>query len=467
MMLIRMFTLSIIYLAFPVFMILFTFFSTPFVLLSAIALVVSIFCLCRTDQSEIGLKLKSTFSYWPLLLVSLLVTYVSLHPFDDIDWRNYFGVFNLLAESVWPPVIEYDGHTWFLRYYLAWFLPPALVTKLFGGQFLTLSMFIWTVTGLIMAMLFAFQHIRKVKYLFIAPIVFFLFSGCDLVGAYWVGVTPPINSYYLNWWGGRYLFEIFSNLSAFSYSPHHAIATFLPVSLFLFERRLAVQYGNLILIINTMWSTFCTIGLLPIALWALYKEGYKTALTPQNLLAAPLLAIPIVLYLTHGTGHVPFMFSWQDSHFSFFSFVLFCILEFLLILATLFYLQKEDRTLLITLAIFLTTLCMFKVGGNNNLLYRGAMPAVCVMALLMFKAILANRGWRRDVLIGYLCIGAVPVLLALTTRIKAPKVDRQITIQEHYDLRTTQDKEVEQWQYLVYTDYAVHVLGIPLLRGLP
>ena len=458
-----MFLIAILYLIIPVFIILFTFFSTPFVVPSAAALIILVFCLYRTYHSESGWQLKSLLRYWPLLLVSLIVTYSCVYPFDSVDWRNYLAAFNLLAESTWTPVYEYNGHTWFLRYYI----PPALVTKVIGGQFLMHSMFIWTAAGLILAMLLAFRNLHKKHLLIIAPLVFFLFSGLDIVGAWLVGMTELPNPYYLNWWGGQWLFEIFANLNAFSYSPHHAIATFLPVSLFLFKRRLAVQYGGLLLTVNTMWSTFGTVGLLPIAAWALYREGWRTALTPQNLLSAPMLAIPIVLYLTQGASHVPSMFSWEDINFSFSFFVLFCILEFLLILTILYWFQKEDRTLIATLAIFLTILCMFKVGGYNNLLYRGAMPAVCVMALLMFKAILANRGWRRDALLSYLLIGTVPVLLAFTARIKVPKVDRWITIQEHYDMRTIQDREAERWQYLVYTDYAVHVLGIPLLRGLP
>ena len=262
------------------------------------------------------------------------------------------------------------------------------------------------------------------------------------------------------------MLEIFANLNAFGYSPHHAIGTFLPTCLFLFARHAAVQYGALILVINTMWSTFGTVGIIPIVAWALYKEGIRTALTPQNLLAAPLLAIPIVLYLTHGTGHVPFMFIWEHENFSFSRLIMFCILEFWLILGLLYWFQKEDRSLIVTLVVFLTALCMIKVGGWNNLLYRGAMPAVCVMALLTFKAILANKGWRKEILIAYLCIGAIPVIAALVKRISTPRVDSNVTFQQYYDGRPAHFRDAERWQYLVKTDYARHVFNVPLLRGI-
>ena len=182
-----MFVFALAYLAFPVFVILFTFFSLPFMLLSALALVTLIFYLHRTYQLGNHLPLKALLlNYWPLLLISLLVSYLCVYPFDAIDWRNYMAAFNLLEESYWPPVYELDGQTWFLRYYLAWFIPPALLAKILGQQTLMVGMFIWTAVGLIMTMLLAFRNLHKKHLLIIASLVFFLFSGLDLVGAWFL-----------------------------------------------------------------------------------------------------------------------------------------------------------------------------------------------------------------------------------------------------------------------------------------
>ena len=457
-----LFALAIAYLALPVFVLLFTFFSTPFVVLSGLALVVLVFCLFPFAQSQ--LNYKSLLRYHPLILVSLLITYVCLIPFEGVDWSNYVAAFNLLEDSTWPPIVEYHDATYVLRYYLGWFMLPALVSKVLGEQYLTGAMFVWTALGVIIVMLLAFRHLKKAQHLFFAPFVFFLFSGLDLVGAALVKELTDSQIYWLNGWGGRYVFEIFSNISVFSYSPQHAIGVFLTTSLFLFQRRLAVQYGAVLLTINAMWSTFGTVGVIPIAMWALWKEGFKTSLTLPNLLIAPMLVIPIVLYLTQGAHHVPAMFSWQDINFHFPSFVLFCILEFLLIAGVLYWLLKEDRSLIATLAVFLTILCMFKVGGHNNLLYRGAMSAICVMGFMMFKALLTNRRYREVLLILFI-IGAIPPAITAIYRLGLPKVSNMDrTIQEHYDMRA---EEYETFQYLVYTDDAVHVLGVPLLRGLP
>ena len=117
----------------------------------------------------------------------------------------------------------------------------------------------------------------------------------------------------------------------FNHAPQHAIAAFLVTSLFFCYRRLFLQYAGVMFVVTTMWSPFCAIGLLPLIGWVSYKEGFKTALTTQNLLAAPLLAVPIVLYLTQGAEQIPLMFSWQHHNFSLLSLVLFCFFEILLI----------------------------------------------------------------------------------------------------------------------------------------
>ena len=465
-----MFKFALLYLAIPVFIFCFSFLSIPFVISSAVALVILIFCLCRLKQSnvDIHLNIRGVIKYWPLFLFSLLITYiVVVYPFGTHDWTNYFAAFNLLAESAWVPLYELDGETWFLRYYLAWFIPPALFTKIFGIQFLTPVLFIWTAAGLCIAMLLAFHNLNKTFHLFVAPLVLFLFSGLDLVGAWLVDFLIAPGPYWLDWWAGQQVFAVLSNLNTFHHSPHHALAAFLPSSLFLFDRRYAVQYGALIITIIAMWSTFCAIGLLPIAVWAVHKEGLKTALTAQNLLVAPLLAIPIVLYLTQGAGQVPHMFTWEHDNFTFYNFFLFLLLEFLLVLAIFYWLCKEERSLIIALAVFLVILSIYKFGEWNNLIYRGSIPSVFVMSIIMLNSLLKHKGWSREFLIVYMIIGAIPVLVISAKRVSLPLADRNSSFQEHYDERPAEFRDNERWQYLVKIGHAVRVFNTPLIRGLP
>lgn len=468
-----MFIFALLYLATPVFMILFTFFSMPFVVLSAIAIVILIFCLHKTHKVDSNLPPKPLAEYWPLLLIALLAAYYSVVVgFDAPDWKNHFAISNSLIENTWPPVIEVDGQTWFLRYYLSWFVPSALFAKIFGSQAITSAMFAWQFAGMLIALLLLFQNLHRARHLLLAALVFFLFSGIDLVGAYLINshhlkhITPS----WINSWAGTNLFIILPNLTVLQHSPHHAIAAFVSTSLIFCNRRLGLQYSAFILVITTMWSPFCAVGLLPLVALSLYKDDFKTALTPQNLLAAPLLAIPIVLYLTQGTELIPHMFAWQHASFYFPYFVLFCVFEFLLILGIFCYLMKKERSLIVTLGVFLTLLCTYSVGLYADLLIRAAMPAVVIMSVLMLKALLANEGWRRKVLVAHIIIGAIPAVVAFVQGARTPisQIHRNATFEQHLDELAAEDREIHRSQYLLDANYARRYLGsVTLMRNLP
>ena len=463
-----MFSVGICYLLLPVFVLCFTFFSMPFVVLTAVALVITIFCLHNLHLSEHNnpVQVRSLTKYWPLLLVSLSVAYLCLMlPFASHCWTRHYATLNLLTESTWPSVIELDGEQYFLRYYLAWFMFPVLAAKIFGSQFITPSIFVWSAFGLCIAMVLIFSNLRRVHHLFIAAIVFLFFSGLDIVAGWLTNYSAPLTPHWLHWWAGEKVVSIVPNITHLQYAPQHAITAFLSTSLFVNNRRQAVKYGALIIVATTMWSVFCAIGLLAIATYALFKEGWRTAITSQNLLAAPLLAIVLVLYLTQGAGQVTYDFIWNTDNFSFFSLIMFLLFEFLLILAIFYFFMKEERQLTVIFAIFLTTFCMFKVGLWNDLLLRVSMPVMCIMSIWMVKCILSYRGWRREALIAYLLVGALPVLIAFSKGVAASRADHNATFKQYLDRRPDHERDIYRNQNLVRVTAARKFFGIPLMRN--
>lgn len=467
-----MFIVGLTYLALPVFALAFTFFSMPFVVLTAVALVIIIFCLYNLHLSEHNnpVQVRSFAKYWPLLLVSLLVIYLCVAlPFDSHCWRRHFATLNLLVETAWPSVLDLDGEMYFLRYYLAWFIPPTLIAKVFDQQLLIPAMFVWTASGLFIAMLLAFNNLRKASHFFVAALIFLFFSGLDLIGAWLTGhIANPLTPHWLHWWPGERLLSIVSNVSSLQYAPQHALTVYLTTCLFLFNRQLAVKYGALILIVATMWSPFCVVGLFPIALYSLVKEGWKTALTPQNLLAAPLLAIPSFLYLTQGMGQITHMFTWENDNFSLDYFLVFLVVEFLLLLGIFYCFLKNDRPLIALTAIFMCVICMYKIGLWNDLISRAAMPTICIMSIWMIKCLLNNRGWRRELLIAYMCISSMPVLVELVVGINTPlhQATRAATFKLYLHLRPDHERDIYRNQNLVSVGSARSVYGMPLMRGI-
>ena len=289
-----MFTFAIAYLALPVFLVLFTFFSTPYVLMSSVALIVLIFCLYNSSQSKQhkNFSWQSLVKYWPLLLVAFVITCLCVisPPASTWDWDRNYPVFNLLIDSPWPHAISIHDQAYFLRYYTAWYVVPSLLAKIFGAYLLTLFVAIWTAVGIFGTLFLAFSRWDKASHLFVAALIFFFFSGLDILYVFYYGHVEPVNSHWLqfyNGWG-----HIGSNIFNAAWIPQHLIGCGLGTCLFLYNRRLAVQYGALILAAVSMWSPFCAVGILPIAAYALVKEGYRTAFSLPNLLAAPSYSFP-------------------------------------------------------------------------------------------------------------------------------------------------------------------------------
>lgn len=466
-----MFIFAVVYLSIPVFLILFTFFSTPFVLMSAVALIVIVFCLYKCQQSghSRDFRLRIFVDYWPLLLVSLVVTYLCVvSPFKIWDWEKHYAVFNSLIQNSWPPVVELGEQTWFLRYFPAYYVLPALFAKILGSQLLTVSMFIWTATGLFTALFLAFSHLQqKPRHLFVAALIFFFFAGLDIVGAWLNGYVPPL---YPHWpqiwisWG-----EIWPALTGIAWTPQHVLGGWVGACLFLYNRRLAVEYSAVIIVIISLWSAFPAIGLIPIAVWALIKEGYRAALTPQNLLTAPIVAVSVAMYLMQGAGAVPLMFVWEHSGFSISGFVIFCVFEFLLILGILYFLMKKERDLIITLACFLVCLCLIRFGVYNDLLMRGAIPSICIMSILVFRALLGSQKLWREIITIYLFICSFPVAVAFILGISPSmgRVDKSMDFKKMTSLYTYEEHPHMTYNYVAKTKDAISFFGVPLMRGLP
>ena len=468
-----MFILALIYLALPVFIILFSFFNSIYLVPSSVALVAFIFCLAKQCK-DTHFQFFTLVKYWPLLLVSFIIAYLSLvYPFKYLDWGKHFAVLNVLIGESWPPIIEINEQTWFLRYYAAWYALPALFAKIFGLQSPTAVLVIWTTTGLFIALVLSFHNIRKTWPLFIGALVFFFFSGLNIVKLLFPHHIEPVSHGWLTWWSG--IGNVPSNLFFIAWSPPHITGTCVATSLFIYNRRLALQYSGAIVVMTAWWSSFGAIGLAPIIAWAVSKEGYKPVFSRQNWLITLLLAIPALLYLTQGAEQVPFMFTWQHPDFSLTYFILFCVAEFLLILGILYWFEREEREFIAILTMFFLLFSLLHWGTINELLGKGSTSTNCIMAILVTQSLLKslkNRVWRRKILVIYLVAAAFPVAAAFVKGLSMERADKKMTFKKLASIYSQKDypKVYHQFiyhQYLVKTEDVVKTFGMPLLRGLP
>ncbi len=424
----RVFLAAVIYLCLPLFLLLFTFFNLWFTTLSAVLLVVLVCYIHRTRPTATSLP-QPWYRYWPMLLVVAGIVYGGVwSPFNCLDWVRHFATLNLLIEHDWPPQITRVGQEHFLRYSLGWYLVPALTARILGLVALTPTMFLWTLLGVCLALLFVLREMRRPQHVLLATLVFFFFSGLDLVGAYFMWFTENLASSppgpdWLQWWAGWG--QIATNVVGVTWVPQHAVATWLGLGLVLAERRLAVRYGGILLVTIAMWSPFAAISLAPFYLQALCREGWRSALTVPNLAIAPLLFVPLCLYLSSDAGQIPFSLVTSPNatlgQASLLSIALFVLLEFGLVAAILYTSYSRDRqadkSLLVIASLSLVALVPFSFGHNNDSLMRGSIAATSVLALLCGRVLLDGRHtpraiYTRVLLVAYLIVAAMPVVAA-------------------------------------------------------
>lgn len=430
-----MFILAIIYLSLPVFIILFSFLSSILLIPTSIALTLLIFALNKQLRGT-DVQSYTLLRYWPLLLISFVMSYLCvLFPMACHDWDKHYSMFNELITNYWPPTKETNGQTWVLRYYLGWYAVPALFAKIFGTKTLPLAIFIWTACGLFISLQLIFYQISKIHHFFIAALVLFSFSGLDMIGI-WLA-REEIPSFYADfsaWWGvhrwGGGHIPVVSVLQTFVYAPQHAVGGALMTGLLLYNCGFAAQWGAVIVVVAAMWSPFAAMGTLPLVGYAVFREGYRSSLTPQNLIATPLLTIPVVLYLSAGDTQTMPTFVWERPKFSLYNLALLYVFKFLLMLGVFYQLRLKERGLIIPVGLFLAILCCFSLGEFNDIVMRGTLPSVFIMAAMMCKCLLENKGWCRELLIAYILVCGLPVAVAFEKSITRPRANVNATFEE-------------------------------------
>ena len=273
---------------------------------------------------------------WPwgvMLFAALWIAYTVTLGAGRGDWVFHTAVFLDLQRGPWPThVVDHIARDPpLLRYYLGWFMVPAVVAKWFGASTLNWTVPLWTWAGLALVLALLVRGLSRRRAIAVAVAVVFLFSGMDIVeyavrfalcwqrlprvwdwnlleGAMWdwTTVESPMPLEYL------------SHALAFGFSPHHFITAGLGTLLMvqLRRRRRFLAVSGVVLATLPFWSALVSVGLLPFAGALLLVNGprrfpaWRTWLTWPNLLVAPVLFGLVALYLTAGKVDFPSGWLW-------------------------------------------------------------------------------------------------------------------------------------------------------------
>ena len=315
--------LTIVYLLIPIVIWLLGWFRLEFGIPCALLLIAAFW----KPLSGRWLPWKTEFHTSPIVVLFAACALVTITPAfglfgaGNTDWVDNRVYLKFLVTQDWPTFLPdllspyitgYDSPPIY-RYYIASFLPPTLLGKLIGLSFLNFAIYLWIAIGLSLGLLL-FTKDRKGLAVVVAIIIFLLFSGLDVIYAFFFADSFED---YLGHWD---LLRI--NLGKIHIIPHITYMLiqfqhFIPVLLYvmlmfhLHSHRRFVGILGLLLVISFLWSPWVIIGTLPLILVILWKHRLLPFLSWQNIIVSvPILGI-IGIYLTSGSSN--FVHGWTFS----------------------------------------------------------------------------------------------------------------------------------------------------------
>ena len=340
-----------------------------------------------------------------LFVISIFWVYLSgigafVFQNPDHNCRNF--IFELLVTKNSPIIINQGSIAYLFTYYLAFWLPSALIAKIFGSniQLGYYLQFCWATIGVFLVFYYILAFFKNKN---ILPIIIFIFfSGLDFLGAKFVGY--PINLVsHLEWWFPNYQFSSFTTQLFWVFNQ--AIPTWLITLIILKEE----NNKNILFLYSVLFlfATFPAIGMFPIVLYCLYKNYFiniqnkylsfenikgffKSILSFQNIFSALFIVLISFVYLSENIS------STQKSVSTFDIFELLKFLCYFFLLEVGVYLlliykfcKKEPLFYISTLSFLIYPFVI--IGTSNDFCMRATIPALIVLYLLVAKTLFSSE----------------------------------------------------------------------------
>lgn len=347
----------------------------------------------------------------------ILISGVGGYGYQTGDWAKHEILLKDLVDYPWPVFYDYYGVTIGLVYYVAYYLPPALIGKLGGILLANQVLVVWTLAGLILSI---FWFALLIKRSLVSGLSFFLlFSGLSSIGfllRFYAPVnilagapdlnTAPWQTHPALW---AAVWQYSPHVRGLFWVPQHVLPGWLITALVLFVLETTTTRRSLLFLwaLSALWSPFITIGLAPILLADLlprprshFGERLRAYFSVANICGLVLFGLLALFYATKLTPITPVLNQGMRIGLSLaelaphdgwlrvlLSYVLFCLLEF----GVYFVLDRGNTvkgvpTLRWTywlVLLWLAGLPLLVLGQHNDLTMRASIPALFFVAVMV------------------------------------------------------------------------------------
>ena len=352
---------------------------------------------------------------------------VGAHMFQNPDHGARNAIFELLVTQPWPVLVN-DGAA-MLSYYIGFWLPSAVVGKLFHSVTLGYNFqILWGALGTFLTFYYLFAALGKKK-MWVLP-VFIFFSGLDIVGSIlFINVHPfhPFNWLsHIEWWLPGLQFSSFTTQLYWVFNQ--AVPAWVLTLLLYHEKNnkgLVFLYS-----VSFICSTLPCMGLLPFLAWWCLQNGeknlkivftpahfwksFKNALTFANLAGAGLVVLVSYTYLSGNIAgsYTSVTAAASQENLIWIATILRGIFPFFMLEAGL-YLLCVARLQYKSPLFYICSACLLiypfiRVGYAPDFCMRATIPAVLFLCLFVLQSLQQEKiRLVRIILVMFLLIGAI------------------------------------------------------------
>jgi hypothetical protein len=478
---------TVAYLSLPVMIFLYGYLRLAWAIPGVLCTLLTVVAVARgTDPGRARSSIKARHVLLLLIGIGAVVTMHGPGGFgvQTWDWSKHNSVLKDLVGHSWPVLYATEKDTVALVYYIAYYLPAAVVGKVLGWTAANVTLWLWTILGCTLAGLWLMALSGARWWLALAMLV--LFSGWDFIGAALRGSVPGdkywLDSFDMEWWSRLWSYQ--SNLTLVAYVPHQAIPGWLLTALLISGLRHhppSTPFMGL-LALSMLWAPFITVGLVALmAVWLVcHLREWRSLLREQcrgfHLAAVPLALLLLSYFLARtvpvelpagmypskkvmALGDFYFIMDRRPNTLVVTTWLYTILLEFGLlaglVLVSLRKGRRVDRVLLAGAVCCLLALPWVHYGAYNDLVMRASIPALFVLQVLALTLIGGganlSRGLRVAAMV-VLVIGALNPLnmLRLTASNLAGHSWRMVSIPQQ-DRIPDMFKQQRQSRKLLYS----------------
>ncbi len=346
----------------------------------------------------------------------LLVAGGALHfVYAPSDWRTRDAVLADVSRAWLPFVYDDAAGQYALRAPLGMYMLPGLVGRLsgLGAAHVTLWLQNSVMLGAILYVFARLGHGWRHAGLMLA------FSGCAALGVliYWLlsdrTLLDHMVRYGMDSWNPY--FQYSGSLVQMFWVPNHALPGWWLAALMILQARRQIDRATIGATIGAamFWSP---LAILPAVAWVALQAllSLRESLTSRRLWTLGAVApcfLPAAYYMVVGAGSIEHGVAATKPMFAviYLVFVIAALAPAAYVLAYHEHLRPDLRRPLVFSVVVLLLLPMFSFGPSNDLVMRGSIPALAVLAFCFADVILApqsraGRAFRAGVALAILCL---------------------------------------------------------------